>query len=121
MSYENLRVYQAATRLRRAVDALCVGVPKRFADDIKHLQKTLGQIEDGISEAYGVEYPGRKKGHLKMARGSADEARGQMNRLADRGAFTPEQIKAPCILARTIAKMLTALIKAVDENEHNPK
>jgi hypothetical protein len=53
--------------------------------------------------------------HLVIARGSVDEARSILRRLASRGALTRRAIEKPCALAITIAKMLTSWINGIAE------
>jgi four helix bundle protein len=68
-------------------------------------------VPHNIAEANGCEHPGRKAYHLEIARGSADETRSILRRLASRGAVTQKAIERPCFLTQTIAKMLTSWLK----------
>ncbi|HUP90171.1 MAG TPA: hypothetical protein VM100_12495, partial [Longimicrobiales bacterium] len=64
MSFEQLHVYQAAKRLTAMVDELTKSLPREFEADVKHVRKTLGQIEDAIAEACGQKTPGKMAYYL---------------------------------------------------------
>src|SRR5688572_23355083 len=102
MSFENLRVYQAAERLDQLVLVLIAMVPRGFGDDIDDLRRACGSILHNIAEAYGSIYPGVKINHLGIARGSADEARSVLRRLVRRGGLPESAIRKPRELIRLI-------------------
>ena len=108
--FEGLRVYQAAELLDSIVLELIAQIPRGFGKDIDQLKRALGSAAYNIAEATGSEQPGKKINHLDIARGSVDEVRAILRRLARGGALTHAQIQRPCTLARTIAKMLTSWI-----------
>ena len=113
MSFENLRVYQAAELLDKMVMELIPRIPRGFARDIDQLKRASAAVAHNIAEAYGNDH-GRKVLHLQIARGSADETRSILRRLVGRGALTQKDIYSPCALAVTIAKMLTAWIDRIE-------
>ena len=113
MSFENLRVYQAAERLIVMLDALFKKAPPGFARDIAHGRNAASSILFNIAEAVGSHGSGKKLNHFGIARGSADEVRAVLRRLCIGRAFNEKQVAPPSILARTIAKMLTGLIVKV--------
>ena len=108
MGFENLRVYKAAELLDREVKALLAGLP--HTDDVKQLLRALGSILFNIAEAFGSQYSGRKRYHLVVARGSSDEVRSILRRMASDGILTETAILRSCSLTSVIAKMLTAWI-----------
>jgi four helix bundle protein len=108
MGFENLRVYKAAEVLDREVKALLAGLP--ITDDVKQLLRALGSILFNIAEAFGSQYSGRKRYHLVVARGSSDEVRSILRRMASDGIVTEKSILRSCSLTSVIAKMLTAWI-----------
>ena len=109
MGFENLRVYKAAELLDREVKALLAGLP--LTDDVKQLLRALGSILFNIAEAFGSQYTGRKRYHLVVARGSSDEVRSILRRMAGDGVLTEKSILRSCSLTSVIAKMLTAWIE----------
>ena len=118
MSYDNSRLYSAAKLLTQLVRQLTEDLPERFAAAVQHALKTVGQIEDAIAEGYGQRTPGLTIYHFGIGRSSADEARSQLTRLADDGAFSHEKAKRACILTRTIAKMFTAAIESAEKRKN---
>ena len=114
MGFEKLRVYQAAQQLDAEVQALIAFVkadhPRGHGKDLDHLDRSMGSVRFNIPEAYGSDSPGRKRDHLKIARGEADEVRGVLRRLVAKGVLTEKQIRRACELTSVIAKMLTAWI-----------
>ena len=117
MSFENLRVYQAAELLDRLVMDLIKTIPKGHGKDVDQLRRCVGSIPANVAEAGGSHHNGQKIYHLGIARGSADETRAVLRRLVAAEALTDESIKRPSILARAVAKMLTALIEKLEGDE----
>src|SRR5688572_11989009 len=113
MTFENLRVHQAAELLDDLIIALVATIPRGHSRDIDDLKRASSSVPYNIAEAHGCEQPGRKANHLQIARGSTDETRSILRRLASRGALTQKAIERPCILTRTIAKMLTSWLKTI--------
>jgi four helix bundle protein len=110
MSFERLRVYQAAELLDSIVTELIKSIPQSFARDIDQLRRACASILYNIAEAFGSEHAGQKIYHLGIARGSADETRAILKRLAKRGALSAAAINRAVPLTVSIAKMLTAWI-----------
>jgi four helix bundle protein len=108
MGFENLRVYRAAELLDREVKALLASLP--LTDDVRQLLRALGSILFNIAEAFGSQYPGRKRYHLVVARGSSDEVRSILRRMASDGLLSEKSILRSCSLTSVIAKMLTSWI-----------
>jgi four helix bundle protein len=121
MSFEKLRVYLAAERLASQVHALIREIPKAREDDARHLGEAVSSAVYNIAEAYGVGRSdpslaqGRKINHLEIARGSTDEAHAVLRRLTQDGVFSEKRTHPHKVLARTVAKMLTALINVIRE------
>ena len=109
MTFENLRVYQAAELLDQCVIAVIELIPRGFARDIDQLKRASAAVLHNIAEAHGNDV-GRKVLHLEIARGSADETRSVLRSLVARGALPRNAIQRPCNLAVSVAKMLTAWI-----------
>jgi four helix bundle protein len=114
MSFEKLRVYQAAELLDREVTDLISAISGHHRD-ADQLKRAAPSIPYNIAEAFGSEHKGQKIYHLGIARGSADETRSILRKLAKDGALSPASIRRPCTLAVTVAKMLTAWIERLQE------
>src|SRR5687768_6582913 len=114
MTFEKLRVYQAAEQLDDMIIAMVAQVPPGHAREVDQLKRSSASVPHNIAEAHGCDQPGRKSNHLQIARGSVDETRSIMRRLAARRALTTRVIERPSILARTIAKMLTSWINTIE-------
>ena len=110
MGFERLRVYQASQQLDAEVRRLMARIPRGHADDINHLGRSGGSLLYNIPEAYGAESTGKKRNHLAIARGEADEVRSVLRRLVAKGCLTERDIRRACELTSVIAKMLTAWI-----------
>ena len=105
-------MYQAAELLDDMVCALVANIPRGHAREVDQLRRASASISHNIAEAYGCEH-GRKVLHLEIARGSSDEVRSVLRRLASRRALTLPSIRRPSALATTIAKMLTSWIDKI--------
>jgi four helix bundle protein len=115
MSFEKLRVYQAAELLDRIVNGLIPDVKEGYAGDVAQLRRAAASVPYNIAEAFGSVHKGQKIYHLGIARGSVDETRSVLRKLAKAGALKPTLILRPVALAVTIAKMLTAWIETLDD------
>ena len=113
MTFENLRVYQAAVLLDELVMALIAVIPPGNYREIDQLKRAIASLRHNIAEAHGCEQPGRKGNHLEIARGSADEVRSILIRFGSCRVLDQRQIDKPCVLARTIAKMLTSWLRTL--------
>lgn len=111
MSFEKLRVYQAAELLDQLVRALLLEIESGHLRDIDQLKRASPSIPYNIAEAFGSAHKGQKIYHLGIARGSVDETRSILRKLAKDGALRPAAVERPCTLAVTIAKMLSAWIE----------
>ena len=116
MSYDDLRVHQAAILLRDEVDAIIKSVYGN--------RNTLGQLDRAaesvllnIAEARGQRTPGQRCSLYGIARGSADETRGCLQTLVRRRAIGAERVFRAIGLTYTIGKMLTALINRISQDE----
>ena len=114
MTFERLRVYRAAEQLDEIVLALVETIPRGHAREIEQLKRASASVVHNIAEAHGCENR-RKVTHLQIARGSVDETRSILRRLASRGALTRRLIEKPGTLAVTIAKMLTSWIDSIEQ------
>ena len=114
MSFEKLRVYQAAERLDQMVLDRIARIPRGHAKDIDQLKRASGSVLNNIAEAYGSESPGRKASFLANSRASSDEVRSTLRRLARAGAVHLQDTYAPAQLTIVIAKMLTRWIQTLD-------
>jgi four helix bundle protein len=113
MGFETLRVYQAAEVLDRQIKELVARVPRRYCDDLRQLDRAVGSVLNNVAEAYGSEYPGRKRYHLEVARGSVDESRAVLRRLTAAHVLNEAGSARACNLTSAIAKMLTAWIRRI--------
>jgi four helix bundle protein len=110
MSFEQMRVYQAAELLDSNVAELIDSIGQGHTKDIDQLRRATASISYNIAEAFGSEHSGQKVYHLGIARGSADETRAVLKKLAKRGALSTTAITRAVVLTVAIAKMLTAWI-----------
>lgn len=113
MSFEKLRVYQAAELLDQLVGALSTHVSEGYGKDMDQLRRAASAVPYNIAEAFGSEHKGQKIYHLGIARGSVDETRAILRKLAKAGALRARLILRPCSLAVAIAKMLTSWIESL--------
>jgi four helix bundle protein len=113
MGFERLRVYQAAQQLDEEIRTLLEGVPRGHGRDVRHLKASAGSVLFNIAEAFGSEL-GKKRHHLEIARGEADEVRAALRRLVGKAVLTERQIRRACELTSVIAKMLTAWINTLE-------
>ena len=114
MAFEKLRVYQAAVLLDQEVRRLAAKVARGHAKDLDQLIRVVASILYNIAEANGSELAGRKRYHLDVAKGSADECRAILKRLVSAAVLTPKDIARANALTSTIAKMLRAMMTTVD-------
>jgi four helix bundle protein len=113
MSFQDLRVYQAASHLRHEVDKLAKLVSPKFAAVFAHLDEAVDSILLNIAEGSDSIYPNRRRNFYDIALGSAKEARAVLSTLDKRGAFKGASVFRPIVLALTITKMLKAMIDAL--------
>lgn len=116
MGFEQLRVYQAAALLHTLVIVLIATAPRGHSKEIDNLRRCIKSILNNIAEAFGNEQPGRKRTHLEIAKGSADETRSSLHALVRDGAFDEKSIERPNALAIAIAKMLKSWIDKLPED-----
>jgi four helix bundle protein len=121
MSFEKLRVYQAAERLDAIVLRLIRKISRGHAKDIDQLKRACASILYNIAEAYGSESPGRKAAFLEIARGSSDEVRAVLRRLVRADAITSQDIYSAAQLSVVICKMLTSWIQALEHDGGDPQ
>jgi four helix bundle protein len=113
MSFEHLKVYQAAELLDAEINNLIAGIPRGHSKDIDELRRAVGSVLFNIPEAYGLEQPGKKRNHLEIARGSADEARAVLRRFVNNNVLTEKATRRARTLTQAIAKMLTSWIASL--------
>jgi four helix bundle protein len=114
MSFQKLRVYQAAELLDQLISELLPRV-QGHEKDVNQLKRAAPSVAYNIAEAFGSEHSGQKINHLGIARGSVDEPRAILRKLAKSGSLSPDEISRPSVLAVTIAKMLTAWIERLQQ------
>jgi four helix bundle protein len=121
MTFEKLRVYQAAELLDGKIQELIKTLPRGHSKDADQLRRASGSILYNIAEAYGSEYPARKFSFLEISRGSADEARAILRRLVRAHALPLPATYSASHLTFAIAKMLTswmATLKRISQDTH---
>ena len=112
MSYQKLRVYQAAVELRAEVDKLRKVLIRKpeFLSLFAHVDDAVDSIQNNIAEGSSSVYPGKQAKFFDIALGSADEVRSGLRSLSERGAFGSTKTYRATALAFTIAKMLWRMI-----------
>ena len=111
MSFEHLRVYQAAELLDREVTRLLCLIPPGNSRIIDQLRRAVASILLNIAEAYGSLENGTKLTHLGVARGSTDETRAILRKCVRDGLLKASEVVRSENLCRTVAKMLTGMIE----------
>ena len=115
MSFEKLKVYQAAQLLDNEVNRLIGTLPRTgYGDDIRQLRRTVGSVLYNIPEAQGSEAPGTKRNHLSIARGASDEARAAIQRIGRKARWQAKDMQKACTYTSVIAKMLTSMIDSLE-------
>jgi len=78
---ENLEIYEIAVKLEKAVHRLCGKLPEdeKFRK-IDQLKRSSSSVTDNIAESYGRYGYQDKIQFLYKARGSAEEAKSQLER-----------------------------------------
>ena len=113
MGFEHLRAYQAAEALDREILRILPLIRLGHSSDLNQLRRALASITFNIAEAYGNEHRGRKAYFLEIAKGSTDETRAILQRLARVGALERPEIYKASALTRVSAKLLAAWIKTL--------
>jgi four helix bundle protein len=113
MSFEKMRVYQAAQLLDAEVQHLIGNRTLPRGDDLDQVYRSIGSLLFNIPEAYGSDTVGRKRYHLSVARGSVDETRSVLNRLIANGFILAAAAKRAITLCFSIAKMLTSWMNSL--------
>lgn len=115
MSFEKLRVYQAAQELRKEVDKLGNVLNIRFAALFGHADDAADSIMNNIAEGSGSIYPRKRISFYDIAIGSAREVSGSLRSLDQRGAFGGASVFRSIVLSLSIIKMLTAMINKLKD------
>lgn len=111
-----MRVYQAAELLDGLVKEIIDKIPRGHGKEIDNLRRTAASVPHNIAEAHGVDDPGRKRTHLQIARGSADETRSALRKFVRDGVVEERLTYRPNSISITVAKMLSAWIEALPRN-----
>lgn len=115
MSFETLRVYQAAQQLREEVDKLRPFLRRGFENEFKHVDEACDSILNNIPEGHDSKYPARRVNFYDIAAGSAREVRSGLRSLDRRKGFKPgAKVFRPIVLSLAISKMLKSLIAKED-------
>lgn len=117
MSFEKLRVYQAALELRREVDKLKPHLRPGFEYAFTHVSDAVDSLILNIGEGSDSAYPGRRANFYDIARNSAKEACAGLRSLDARKAFGTASVYRPIVLCLAIAKMFTSLIARTTETK----
>jgi four helix bundle protein len=120
MSFEKLRVYQAAQELRREVDKLREHLDPRpeFQALFIHVVDAVDSISNNIAEGAESIYPGKQKAYYDIAAGSSKEARSGLRSLSERRAFGAASAFRAIVLSLAISKLLAALIDRLGDHIH---
>jgi four helix bundle protein len=113
MSFEDLRVYQAAQELRREIDKLRKMVTPAGMPLFKHVDEAADSILNNLAEGSSSTYPGKRRHFYDIAAGSAREVRSGLRTLDRRNALRGTKIFRPIVLSLAIDKMIMNLIAAL--------
>jgi four helix bundle protein len=113
MSFEDLRVYQAAQELRREIDKLRAVVTPAGMALFKHVDEAADSILNNLAEGSSSVYPGRRKTFYDIAAGSSREVRSGLRTLDRQNALRGAKIFRPVVLTLAIDKMIMNLITAL--------
>ena len=106
----NLRVFNAARQLLRAVHTISEGV--RFGDATNQIRRAAISVVSNIAEGAGSGSDKRFAHFLRIARGSVNELEAQLLILSDIGAIETE---APEIQqANSLGRQLSCFIRRVE-------
>ena len=106
----NLRVFEDSIEFVRLIHALKVG--RGYGDLVNQLRRAAVSVGSNIAEGAGLGSDAGFVRHLKIARGSVNEAEAQLNMLQAIGLIQAEGEVIE--LSRAIGKQLTRLIQYLD-------
>ena len=115
MSFNDLRVYDAAALLRAEIDSIIQELPRGHARLVAQLDRAAEAVKSNISEARGQQSDAKRAAYYAIARGSSDEVRSQLKTLVTRGATTAKRVYKAIGFTYVTGKMLTALIDSFPE------
>ena len=110
MSFNDLRVYDAAGLLRAEVDSIISEVPRGHSRVTGQLDRSTESVKSNIGEARGQQSDAKRATFYAIARGSSDEVRSQLETLVSRAAISAKRAYRAIGLTYVIGKMLTALL-----------
>ena len=113
MSFEDLRVYQAAQELRREIDTLRAMVTPAGMALFKHVDEAADSILNNLAEGSSSTYPGKRRMFYDIAAGSTREVRSGLRTLDRRNALRGAKVFRPIVLTLAIDKMIINLIAAL--------
>ena len=113
MSFEDLKVYQAAQELRREIDKLRAVVTPAGMALFKHVDEAADSILNNLAEGSSSVYPGRRKTFYDIAAGSSREVRSGLRTLDRRNVLRGAKVFRPIVLSLAIDKMIKNLISAL--------
>ena len=116
MSFEELRVYQAAQELRKEVDKLRVVVLPRFSNLFEHIDDAVDSVANNIAEGSASKYPAKRANYYDIAAGSAREVRSGIRSIHRRGGFGNANVFRPIVLTLAIGKMLRVMTDRLQES-----
>ena len=113
MGFIHLRVYGAASELRREVDIIIAEMSPRerarCRNILKHTDEAVDSVSNNIAEGNDSIYPLKKASFFDIARNSCREARNGLQSLVERKAITQKQAHKAIGLTYVIPKMLFAM------------
>jgi four helix bundle protein len=117
-SFEEIEAWQKARDLSNEIYEL--SITGNFAKDYSlkdQINRSSGSVMDNIAE--GFERGGNREfiQFLAVARGSIGEVRSQLYRVKDRNHIDPEIFKALCEKALVISKLITSLMKYLQQSD----
>ncbi len=111
MSFEKLKAYQAAMRLRRELDQLRNSLDPQFIYAFEHVSRAADSILLNLAEGSDSEYPAKRVVFYDTARNSANEAWSGLRFIQVRGGFTSKSALKTCTLAYAVTKLIAGLIQ----------
>ncbi len=111
MRPEQMRVYQVARELGKAIDQIVPKLRPRFARLADHMERSMESAGLNLAEGLSAYKPGIKSNAFEISRKETGELRKAVERAFDVKAISALEMASPMQLSNTLIGMLTVMIK----------
>ena len=111
MRPEQMRVYQVARELGKAIDQLVAKLRPRFMRLADHMERSMESAGLNLAEGLCAYKPGIKANAFEISRKETGEVRKAVERAYDLHAISAMDMEKPMQLSNTFIGMLTVMIK----------